>query len=353
MTPKQRMLAVMNGDRPDEIPFVEYVGMIPRGAEEIWRHVDIKDVGGLAWVGAWDTDAPNCKLESVETEEDGQDVIRSSLVTPKGTLTGVMVRNVVKRKPMVTDIKDYHVLLAYLRDLRYTGTTAHIEQVLADLGDQGLPHVKIPRTPYQRLWTEYVSMEDLAIHMQDAPELVDEVMRELGRHVIDAAKVTAMAARETEFYHAIICDNITAPMIGPTLFAKWCAPYYNEVSDILAEEGIKLMIHMDGDLKPLWHEIAKCRHAGIDSMSPPPDNDTSVTDAFEQWPDKLVWTNFPSSVHLAEPAEVYSVACTLLEQGGHTGRFWIQITEDLPWRGGQWWLTVPEIVKAIRDFGKP
>ncbi|NQT92608.1 MAG: hypothetical protein HQ559_07600, partial [Lentisphaerae bacterium] len=207
--------------------------------------------------------------------------------------------------------------------------------------------------PYQRLWTEYVSMEDLAVHMLEAPDLLDEVMRELGRHVIDAAKVTAMAARQTEFYHAIICDNITAPMIGPTLFAKWCAPYYNEVSDILAEEGIKLMVHMDGDLKPLWHEIAKCRHAGIDSMSPPPDNDTSVDDALEQWPDKLAWTNFPSSVLLSEPSEVYSVASTLLEQGGHSGRFWLQITEDLPWRGGEWWLTVPPIYKAIKDFGRP
>lgn len=353
MTPKQRMLAVMKGDKPDEVPFVEYVGMIPRGAEEIWRHVDIKDVGGLAWVGAWDTDAPNCKLESVETEEDGLQVTRSSLVTPEGTLTEVKVRGVVLRKRMVADIEDYHVLLAYLRDVRFTGTTARIEQVLADLGDRGLPHVKIPRTPYQRLWIEYVSMEDLAVHMQEAPELIDEVMRELGRHVIDAAKVTAMVARETEFYHAIICDNITAPMIGPALFAKWCAPYYNEVSDILAEERVDLMIHMDGDLKGLWHEIAKCRHAGIDSLSPPPDNDTSVADALEQWPDKLVWANFPSSVLLAEPAEVYSVARELLEQGGHTGRFWLQITEDLPWRGGEWWLTVPEIYKAIKDFGRP
>ena len=81
MTPKQRMLAVMKGEKPDEVPFVEYAGMIPRGAEEIWRHVDIKDVGGLAWVGAWDTETPNCRMESVETEEDGQDVIRGEMGT--------------------------------------------------------------------------------------------------------------------------------------------------------------------------------------------------------------------------------------------------------------------------------
>ena len=353
MTPKQRMLAVMAGETPDEVPFVEYFGMIPRGAKELWRHVDIKDVGGLVWVGAWDTETPHCTMDSVTTEEDGLDVTRTSIATPKGTLTDVKVKVVVKRKPMITDVEDYHALLAYLRDVRFVGTTAHIEKALADLGDQGLPHVKIPRTPYQRLWTEYVSMEDLAVHMHEAPDLLDEVMRELGRHVIDAAKVTAMAARDTEFYHAILCDNITAPMIGPTLFAKWCAPYYNEVSDILAEEGIKLIVHMDGDLKPLWHEIARCRHAGIDSLSPPPDNDTSVADALEQWPDKLAWTNFPSSVHLAGPAEVYSVARDLLEEGGHTNRFWLQITEDLPWRGGEWWLTVPEIYKAIKDFGRP
>ena len=40
-----------------------------------------------------------------------------------------------------------------------------------------------------------------------------------------------------------------------------------------------------------------------------------------------------------------------LQQAGHTGRLQIQISENVP--PGGWRKSYPEIVRAIRDFGKP
>ena len=112
-----------------------------------------------------------------------------------------------------------------------------------------------------------------------------------------------------------------------------------------------LFVHMDGDLKPLWGAIGETGIAGIDSLSPPPDNDTSVADAFSMWPDFRLLVNFPSSVHLADSQTIYEQAWRLLEEGGHTGRLQIQVSEDAP--PGVWRTSFPEIVRAIDDFGKP
>ncbi|MGI6705867.1 MAG: hypothetical protein ACOX6S_06275 [Clostridia bacterium] len=69
------------------------------------------------------------------------------------------------------------------------------------------------------------------------------------------------------------------------------------------------------------------------------------------WPEKRLMLNFPSSVHLAEPDAIYSQARQILEEAGHTGRLWIQISENVP--PGVWKRSFPQIVRAIQDFGKP
>jgi hypothetical protein len=61
--------------------------------------------------------------------------------------------------------------------------------------------------------------------------------------------------------------------------------------------------------------------------------------------------NFPSSVHLWEPEQIYSHAMAMLRQAGHTGRMQIQISENVP--PGVWQKSFPVIVEAVRDFGKP
>jgi hypothetical protein len=61
--------------------------------------------------------------------------------------------------------------------------------------------------------------------------------------------------------------------------------------------------------------------------------------------------NFPSSVHLALPEEVYRRAAEILAEGAESGRLQIQVSENVP--PGVWRRSFPEIVGAIRDFGAP
>ena len=112
-----------------------------------------------------------------------------------------------------------------------------------------------------------------------------------------------------------------------------------------------VIVHMDGDLKPLWDMIPDTGIRGIDSFSPPPDNDTKVSEAVAMWPEMRILVNFPSSVHVAPPERIYEAAMEILEQGGHTGRLWIQISENVP--PDRWKVSFPQIVRATLDFGTP
>ena len=105
---------------------------------------------------------------------------------------------------------------------------------------------------------------------------------------------------------------------------------------------------MDGDLKPLWGAIADSAVRGLDSFSPPPDNDTRVADAIANWPEMRICLNFPSSVHLQDEDAIYRAAEQILEEGGRSGRLQIQISENVP--PNVWRKSFPQIVKAIRAF---
>lgn len=350
------MVAFLRGDDIDTVPFVQYDNMNARN-EEIWSELGPDSMGVLRWVKAYRLETPNCTLDHHEFTENGQRCFSETITTPKGSIREIK-RYVPQMgevsgflKHYVQTLDDYVVLLSYLRDITVVEDLTEIEQCHGEIGEGGIPHVSLPRTPYQALWIEWASIDDLALHLYDDPGLLEEVMNTLGKILIDALHVTAGAAARAEFYHVTTGENITAPMIGRQKFRRWCVPYYNQISAELEEVKVPLFVHMDGDLKPLWEDIDECHHHGFDSLSPPPDNDTSVATALGRWPEKFVWANFPSSVHLNSPEEIHATAAELLEEGGGSRRFWIQASEDVP--SGIWRKSFPPILKAIKEFGPP
>jgi hypothetical protein len=182
----------------------------------------------------------------------------------------------------------------------------------------------------------------------DEPELVEEVVAELTRLELDIFEAIRRACAALPIRFVDIPDNITAPTIGVTNFRKYCLPLYQRLSEMLAEQDVKVFAHMDGDLRPLWDMIGESGLRGIDSFSPPPDNDTSAAEALAMWPQMRLFKNFPSSVHLAAPQAIYEATIEILEQAGRSGRLEIQVSENVP--PGVWKTSYPQIVKAIRDY---
>jgi hypothetical protein len=348
---RERMLAVVQGKPHDRVPFVQYDN-IAAPNEEIWQALGRDNLGILRWTAVHRFEHPNCALKTEAIRRGDRAGVRTALVTPKGELTEERLFEPVfgtsRAHPyFVKKPADYGVLLEYLNDIRVVPDLDQLRASEAELGRQGLPHVNIGRTPYQQLWVQWVSLEDLCLHLVDCPDVVEacmhrmaDIMREIFR-IIDRVQVP----------YVVIGDNITAPVIGPAYFERYCLPYYNEFSRKLKERGLLLFVHMDGDLKPLWEDIGDSGVGGLDSLSPPPDNDTSAGTAASLWPEMRLLLNFPSSVHMAKPKQIRAQTEKILAEAGRTGRLQIQISENVP--PGRWRESFPQIVGAIQDFGPP
>ena len=352
MTNRQRMLAVIAEDTPDRVPFVQYDGISAPNAE-VWSVIGRDNMGVLRWCAAHRLEHPNCRLDREQMAVDGQPGWRETLTTPAGQLTQekLLVPGMGQvsgfHKHYVSSVDDVHIFMSYLRDTVVLDDATTIRRAQQELGDDGLPHINLGRTPFQALWIEWISILDLSLYLADAPELVAECLELLGGITRRIAEAAWRAADQVHIPYVVFGDNITAPLIGEERFHTHCVTYYRDVSAMMADKGVPLFVHMDGDLKPIWTAIADSGVHGIDSLSPPPDNDTSVADALEMWPDMRLLVNFPSSVHLAAPEAVYRQACTILAAGADTGRLQIQISENTP--PGAWRTSYPAIVRAIQD----
>jgi len=351
MTMRERMLAVVNGDPHDRVPFVQYSN---NGApdREAWDLLGRDSMGISVWQYVHRWEFPNCHFETEETTFDGRRGLRRTLRTPGGSLTEERLIQPTYgvegfRTHLVKEPADYRVLLAFFKDAVLFDCYDDINRVIAELGDDGIPHACVDRTPYQQLWIQWVSLLDLALHLVDSPDILEELIAVMAENQRKSFRLVPKA----NIPYVVIPDNITAPAIGEKYFRKYCLPLYQELVGLCAEVGMPVFAHLDGDLKPLWPAIGESGLRGIDSLSPPPDNDTSPAQANAMWPEMSLLLNFPSSVHLRTPDAIYQRAMEILEEAGHTRRLQIQISENVP--PGVWRTSYPQIAKAIRDFGRP
>lgn len=355
MTNRERMTRYIKGLPTDRTPFVQYDN-IGAPNEEIWNVVGRENMGISIWTEAYSLVNKHCTMKIDQITRNGRIVYITTLHTPAGTLfqERISVPGIPKvtniNKHFITSLEDYKIILSYLSDIRIMDNREKLIRSWEYVGNNGLPHTWIGRTPFQELWVNWVSMTDLSFHMMDDPVLLDEVMALFGDITSKAADVSARIADEIEIPYIVIGDNITAPLIGPERFAKYCVPYYQKIAGIFAERDIPLVVHMDGDLKPLWPLMGESGVRGLDSFSPPPDNDTSVAEANRMWPEMRLMVNFPSSVHLESEDTIYRKTVELLTEAGNSGRLQIQISENPP--PGCWRKSYPQIIRAIEDFGR-
>ena len=89
MTPRQRMLGVMQGTEHDRVPFVQYAN-IGDSDEQVRGERGADHVGLLKYCGVASRKTPNCRVDSERLVIDGKDAVRNTLHTPAGSLTEVL-----------------------------------------------------------------------------------------------------------------------------------------------------------------------------------------------------------------------------------------------------------------------
>jgi hypothetical protein len=109
-------------------------------------------------------------------------------------------------------------------------------------------------------------------------------------------------------------------------------------------------VHFDANTWGLSDLIGASGIDYVEALTPRPDGDMTVAEARTEWHDKVLWVNFPYSLHTAPPDEVELAACQLMWEAAPGDRFIIGITEAVP--QGSWQESFPAILRAVNRDGR-
>ncbi len=337
MTLREQVLTVVRGGKVDRVPFTCYKGLLPAG------EILVENLALVSSAPAFQAHTPDV---SVTSRELSLGVRETTMETPWGTLTQAAhtetgYGSAWTKEHWIKRPEDYEVVEQVIRHTQVTPDPEPYRRVREDLGDRGVVLAWLNRTPFQRLWIEYAGMERLALDLMDCPDAVEGVLDAM----LDMAKATLDIVAESEAELIWVPDNITGEMTGPAMFDKYLIPYYDLVCDVLLPAGKTPCCHMDGMLRQVAHKVAETRLPVIEAFTPPPDGNFSVAEARDRWPEKTLWLNYPSSVHLSSPEEITRVTEDIVAQAGRTEGFLVGVTENIPADVG--WQSLEAIGKAL------
>jgi hypothetical protein len=348
MNLRERIHTALSGELPDQVPWSIYRGLLPRDEE-----AERLQALGLAIVLNASTitvERPNVKI-TTEPVDGCEGLSMRTYQTPVGCLQQIyrIEGGYGSSWTMEYPVKgpdDYAVLEFIINDTVYRPNYGAFQETDRTVGETGFVMTSLERTPIQKLWIEFTGIERLSIDLHENRDTVESV---LNAFLTKQREMWAIIADSPAEY--VWCpDNITGAVVGPPLFERYIVPYYQALASFMHAKGKRLIAHMDGMMRSLVDCVAKLELDVIEAFTPPPDGDLPLAEARAAWKDKVIWINFPSSLHLAEPERIREMTRELLKGVTPGDRILFGVTENIPHHS--WRQSLRAITEAMNEYGR-
>ena len=333
MTPRRSVETVLKGGKVDKVPFTIYECMIPQCTAE--RRLRNRGLCIVNRIGVYRTHRPNVKVTEHTYWENGRRMTRTMYETPVGTLSTLYESagfTAWAHEKMFKTPDDYKALLFYIQDEVYEPAYEAFAQAERDYGEDGIFRAGFELEPLQDL----ISGNKMAMETFATEWMVnrDEILELYHANVQNRRKTYPIVAQSPALF-ANYGGNVVAEILGRETFEQYYVPHYNEAAEAMHRHDKLIGCHFDSNNRLIAQAIAQTGLDYIEAFTPAPDTDMALRDARAAWPDKVLWLNFPSSVHLEPDEVVEQKTVDLLNELDSPHGIIMGITEDMPpnrWR---------------------
>jgi hypothetical protein len=359
MSPRERVEAALFGGRPDFVPFTIYEGHLPTAEAERCLRND-----GLCIVqrspAVYSVDTPHVTEERLHySGPDGDERMRTIWRSPVGEITAIHRIVPVGRSPLARVMNythwreeypfkspaDYEPLEYMIRDRVYSPNYEDFQAKADLMGDDAIMRANIGYEPLQEILYNLMGVETFAVEWA---ERRDRMLQLYDALVEDRRKVYPIVA-ESPARIANYGGNVSPEVMGVRRFEKYILPNYEEAAEFLHARGTLLGVHFDANCRLLAPGIARSSIDYVEAFTPAPDTDMTLAEARAAWPNKILWINFPSSIHLEPVKVIEEMTRQLLGEAAPGDRFLVGITEDVP--AERWRENYRAILNVLRTDG--
>ncbi len=334
ITPSEKVMISLRGGHSDSVPFTIYERKIPQCRTER----DMRNRGMCIVnrsVSVVKTHTPNVKTKNEVYVENGKTMTRTYIETPVGNLTSLKedagYTSWAHEKLFKTP-DDYKVLLFLIKDELYESSYDALIKAEKAGGGDIIFRAGFGLEPLQTFISgNYMDMQDFCMEWMDNR---DEILKLYEAVVENHRKIYPLIA-ESPASHANYGGNVVPSIIGLESFEKYYVQHYNEAAEIMHKHGKFIGTHLDANCRLIAKAVGETDLDYIEAFTPAPDTDMTLREAREAWPDKVLWLNFPSSVHIKSDEDVELKTVELLDELDSVDGIIMGITEDIPeerWR---------------------
>lgn len=287
MTPRQRLLAVYTGGRPDSVPALadlSYWHAGNGGGKFIPGKTDGANrdkVDALLALHRRTGAAIHVNLGSFyrETYDSAVNVasgIRGDIYfhrfeTPVGSVEEVREWSPVTYSwpithHMVQGAEDLKIIRYVFARIRYAANWDLWREVDAQVGDLGLPLVQVPYTGMGFLMSRYAGVERTVMLAVDEPAEFEETLAAINAAHERVCRLMAEGPSQV----LIHSDNLTSDTHSPPWVRRYSGEHYGKMTRIAHEYGKPIVTHIDGRLRGLLQTTRDLGFDGADAATPAP-----------------------------------------------------------------------------------
>jgi hypothetical protein len=287
---------------------------------------------------------PNVKVISTVYEENKKMFVRTDYQTPVGELFELKEVNdftIWWHKKLFSSIDDYKTLLFMIRDTKVLPDYEAAQKAINDYGDDWLLRCDLWYEPLQDLISgEYMTTTDFCIQWMDNR---DEILK-LYDALTEVRRKQYKIVADSPLFFIVYGGNVHSKIVSPENFIKYYIPHYEEAAEIMHKKGKVIGCHFDSDISIFKELIANTSLDVIEAFTPYPDTELTVKEARNILKDKILWINFPSSMHLQSNEKIEQITEQIIDESGPEALL-IGITEDVP--EFRWKESVTAIMNSI------
>jgi hypothetical protein len=322
-------MTVLRGGVADRIPWNVYSWILPN--TEAAHRLQQKGLGLMGHQHLFRATYDGVTVTEQRKEIQGRPHFLVRIETPLGDLTeeATLDPNYGSRwiqKHFISGPEDYPAAEFLFRHTHYEPDFDAWREADKAMADAGIVIGTIRPIPIMYLMVAWMGVEGLAEGVHWYTDQFEALLEPLNQNHDRLLQLAADSPAEIIWFD----DNVTATIISPRLFERYCAPVYDRAMPVMRSAGKIPIAHYDGSIRPLLQHLARTDLPVIEAFTPPPMGDLAVAEAKAAWPNKTIWVNFPGSLFV-EPAEaIETYTLELLEQAAPGGRLVLGCTEDFP-----------------------
>lgn len=357
MNRRQRLLAVLNDQRADVMPWFadltywyhaqKLSNSLPpeyEGDEGFVKlHADHHVGYYLGYAAVWRTTYENVEVSS---EEHGH-VTTTRWCTRVGEIWGEKMflpetaSSAPTKWPVTTP--DDLCVLRYVADATQTTPTYERYELLKRLSDgQGHPTVLPPRSPVSAMLAQWTGAVHLSYLLADAREETEAALEAIGRSADGAHE--AILGCDTPFVE--FPDNLSGEVVT-SLFERYQFDYYLRRIEPLHAAGKKVGTHLDGTMHGILPLLVETGLDFIESITPKPTGDVAVEDLRDlAGPDIILFGGMPGAM-FAPPFtadDIRRQVELIIEHHWESGKFILGVADQVPPNGDM------NLVRLIGDL---